>query len=105
MAFPHVQFPSVFPHTLNNLLTQLMNPNPFRRIGSRRNGAEEIKNHPFFGDFDWIKLQKQEIKAPYIPNINGLLDASNFSDEITPLLKPTSSAIPEGADLSWADEF
>jgi hypothetical protein len=29
---------------------------------------EELKNHAFFKNFDWDKLKKEEIKAPYIPD-------------------------------------
>jgi len=31
------------------------------RLG--RNGADEIKNHPFFEGFDWVNVRKK--KAPY----------------------------------------
>jgi protein-serine/threonine kinase len=33
------------------------------RLG--RNGADEIKAHPFFKDLDWDKLR--DITPPYIP--------------------------------------
>jgi serine/threonine protein kinase len=34
-----------------DLLTQLLNRNPFKRLGA--NGAQEIKSHPFFKGHNW----------------------------------------------------
>ncbi len=39
-----------------------MNLNVRNRIGST-NGLEEIKNHPFYQNFDWEKLYKKELKS------------------------------------------
>jgi protein-serine/threonine kinase len=38
---------------------------PEVRLG--RNGADEIKAHPFFNGFDWTNLRKR--KAPYQPKV------------------------------------
>jgi hypothetical protein len=47
---------------------------PDTRLG--RNGCDEIKNHPFFDNFDWDHVRKQ--KAPYVPNISSEISAENF---------------------------
>ena len=44
------------------------------RLG--RNGAEEIKNHPFFEGVDWASLRKEV--APYQPNVSSEVSAENF---------------------------
>ena len=44
------------------------------RLG--RNGAEEIKKHPFFEGLDWDNLRKQ--KSPYIPNVTSEISTENF---------------------------
>lgn len=38
---------------------------PETRLG--RNGVEEIKNHPFFENFDWHTVRS--LKAPYMPSV------------------------------------
>lgn len=44
------------------------------RLG--RNGAEEIKKHPFFEGLDWDKLRK--MKSPYIPSVTSDISTENF---------------------------
>lgn len=44
------------------------------RLG--RNGAEEIKNHPFFKGIDWKNIRKH--KAPMIPILESDIDTRNF---------------------------
>lgn len=44
------------------------------RLG--RNGAEEIKAHPFFEAFDWKGLRN--IKAPYVPSVTSEISTENF---------------------------
>jgi serine/threonine kinase 38 len=44
------------------------------RLG--RNGAEEIKKHPFFDGMDWANIRKQ--RAPNIPQISSEISTENF---------------------------
>lgn len=37
--------------------------NPKRRIGYK--DINELKNHSWFNDIDWIKLERKEIKSPF----------------------------------------
>lgn len=46
------------------------------RLG--RNGAEEIKCHPFFDGLDWSSIRKQ--RAPYQPNVSSEVSAENFDE-------------------------
>jgi hypothetical protein len=36
------------------------------RLGFK--GNKEVKDHPWFNDFDWASLQDCRVAAPYIPN-------------------------------------
>ena len=51
-----------------------------KRIGKN---VADIKNHPFFKDIDWIKLEKKEITPPYKPKIKYAGDVGNFDTMFT----------------------
>lgn len=51
-----------------------------KRIGKN---FEDIKNHEFFKDIDWIKLEKKEITPPYKPKIRFAGDVGNFDTMFT----------------------
>lgn len=44
------------------------------RLG--RNGAEEIKKHPFFEGLDWENIRK--MRSPYIPSVTSDISTENF---------------------------
>ena len=52
------------------------------RLG--KNGVDEIKKHPFFGDIDWNNVRK--MKAPFIPLLDNEYDTKYFNsfEEIEP---------------------
>jgi|JI9StandDraft_1071089.scaffolds.fasta_scaffold62486_4 hypothetical protein len=55
------------------------------RLG--RNGAEEIKAHPFFEGFDWTTVR--QCKAPYQPCVKNEISNENFDkfDEEDPFFQ------------------
>ena len=50
---------------------------PEKRLG--RNGANEIKEHPFFKDIDW-KHVKETMIPPFIPELKGPYDTRYFDE-------------------------
>lgn len=43
--------------------------------------------------FNWEKLAKKQMKAPFVPKIKDDLDTSNFSEEFTSMIPAESPAI------------
>ena len=41
-----------------------MNRNPYKRLGAGKRDADEIKEHPFFANFNWQDCMQRKIKAP-----------------------------------------
>lgn len=64
-------------HLIKSLLTDVDN-----RLGF--NGANEIKNHPFFKGVDWENYRS--LKVPFIPTVNSDYDTKYFDkfDDIDP---------------------
>ena len=59
-----------------DILKKLIN-DPEKRLG--RNGAEEIKKHPYFKNIDWQHI-KETMVPPFIPELNGPYDATYFDE-------------------------
>jgi len=75
-----------FPVQLNisndckDLVRKLLIKNPDHRLGSS-NDADPIRDHPWFSDLDFTKLEEFKIPAPYIPPIADAFDVSRFAPE------------------------
>ena len=47
-----------------NIIVNLLNRNPSKRLGAGQDGADEIKRHPFFADIDWDKVGNRQMQVP-----------------------------------------
>lgn len=79
-----LQNPLKFPPFLEgtdaqDLLIKLIEKDPSKRLSD----AEQIKNHPFFHDIDWTKLLDKAYLPPFKPQVESLLDTSNFDQGFT----------------------
>ena len=59
-----------------DILMKLINDSE-KRLG--RNGADEIKKHPFFRNIDWQHI-KETLVPPFIPELNGPYDTTYFDE-------------------------
>ena len=50
-----------------------------KRLGCLANGADDIRNHPFYASINWEELVNKKVKAPWVPNVKDSLDTSNFN--------------------------
>jgi novel protein kinase C epsilon type len=80
----------------------------FRRLGCSATGESDIKTHPFFAVIDWDKLERREIKAPFVPKIKAKNDTSNFDQDFTserPQLTPTDKRAIDTIDQNVFANF
>ena len=54
---------------LQDLIRKLLVGNPARRLGVLKNGADGVRLHPWFADFDWAAFADCSLPAPYIPKV------------------------------------
>lgn len=77
-----------------DLIEKLLVIDPKKRLGA--NGAEEVMNHPFFKDVDWVNLRK--IRPHFVPELNDEDDIGCFSPRQR--IYPVSSSIIEDDGIS-----
>lgn len=100
-----LQNPLKFPPFLENtdvqdLLIKLLQKDPTKRLSD----AQQIKNHKFFKDIDWVKLINKSYLPPFKPNVDNLLDTSNFDQEFTNE-KPQDSVVDDFLSESVQKQF
>lgn len=83
------------------LMTRLLYPDPSKRLGSARDGWNEIVSVPWFSNdsaVDIRKLRRQKLKAPWVPELRDELDTSSFhpdESEIEDLMEQTFPAVED----------
>lgn len=86
---------------VQDMVTQLLNPNPKLRLGCLKNGIQDVKSHPFFSDLDWEALVAKKITPPFIPFISSSEDLSNFTEQM--IVIEDEEDDPSIIDPAWAD--
>lgn len=87
-----LQYPPLVSQPARHLLQGLLTKDPTKRLGSGPTDAEEIKCHSFFSNIDWVRLANGAVNPPWRPDINDVLDTSQFAPEFTdlPVCSPAS---------------
>lgn len=63
-----------------DLIKKLLTRRQAARLGNLSNGHHDVREHPWFKDLDFDKLNNMELKAPWVPNIKNPFDSSHFED-------------------------
>jgi len=96
------------------LVHGLLEKNPFRRLGSSPEGAGEIKKQGWFGnkfredteDFDWKRIEKCMLKAPYKPELTGDEDIRYMCSSSQQRQERTELCMDFNPSLyRWCEEF
>lgn len=98
--------PLIFPNDMDSvtkdLIGRLLNRDPVQRLGYH--GVHEIKNHPFFKDIDWDKLNSKGYIPPYKPEVKNSMDVSNISTDFTDE-RPMDSVVDDYLSESVQKQF
>ncbi|XP_053692450.1 cAMP-dependent protein kinase catalytic subunit beta-like [Sabethes cyaneus] len=73
-----VRYPTHVSSELRSLIQNLLQVDITKRYGNMKNGTTDIKQHVWFRTTNWIMLLNGDITAPFIPQVSGPGDASQF---------------------------
>lgn len=95
------KMPGNFSKELKNLISNILQIDLTRRFGHLKDGVDDLKEHPWFHDINWIQVYTQEMKPPFVPKVNGPGDYSQFDDydDIELEIAPTCQYEKEFADF------
>jgi len=63
---------------VKDFIANLLALDPAQRLGSGPKGVKAIRNHPWFAEIDWIKLERKKLPPPIPIKVKNHLDISNF---------------------------
>ncbi|VEN45768.1 unnamed protein product [Callosobruchus maculatus] len=70
--------PGSFSSELQDIIKNLLQLDLSRRYGNLRSGVQDIKNHRWFRDVEWLALYNRQVEPPFKPAIKSMGDTSNF---------------------------
>jgi hypothetical protein len=59
---------------------ELMTHSPLVRLGCRSGGAQDVREHAWLSAFDTEALLRGELEPPYVPEVQGATDLTNFDE-------------------------
>ena len=103
--YPKVAFPKHFPKKASTILLGLLAPHPSERLGNLNHGSSDVKNHTYFSNMDWIKLQQKAITPDFIPAITDNYDSQNFQKRKDDFEKSIEPEKDNDKYEPWAKRF
>lgn len=94
-----IQLSQKIPKKAQLIIKRLCRQVGSERLGYQKNGIEDIKNHQWFSEFDWNRLQLRKLNAPLVLPVKNNQDLSNFDDY------PTDRDDPPDELSGWDDDF
>lgn len=101
-------FPNYISGDAKDLMKKLLQKNEYERIGTMKNGIDDIKNHSFFQNIDWNKIKEKKYIAPFKPSIKNSIDITNFDEgfkNFSPLNDDKEDKINEKVESEWESYF
>ncbi|CAK9194416.1 unnamed protein product [Sphagnum troendelagicum] len=102
-----MRFPPYMSANAVDVVKRLLDPNPETRLGCRKFGPAEIKEHPFFTrEINFQLLSRQKEEPPMIPpKITDYRKLCIMDDQPEPPENAVSSATSHGEKVNWDDIF
>jgi len=76
----NVKFPPRSDKNVNDLVTRMLHRRAAYRLGCLKDGAQDIRDHPFFSDIDFVALNNKTMKSPWKPKLKDPFDTKHFDD-------------------------
>jgi len=64
-----IRFPKNFDKDAKSLIKHLLEADLSKRYGNLKNGADDIKNHRWFGKINWQEMIEKKMPPSYKPTV------------------------------------
>ncbi|XP_018494640.1 uncharacterized protein LOC100899606 [Galendromus occidentalis] len=103
-----VEYPKYFTREAKDLIKNLLQKEPERRLGVPESGQGDIKDHGFFYGISWSHVEKKQLTPQFRPFNHGANDVSNFDEDFTrepAVLTPVAEDVLATMDQELFKEF
>lgn len=73
-----IEWPRYLDSVAKDLIKKLLINDRTKRLGTMKNGAEDIKRHKWFKNIEWEMVAQRKLVPPIIPKVNHDGDTSRF---------------------------
>ena len=81
--YKEINFPMYLSEEVKNLIKELVEKNPVKRLGYGKDGFENLKKNEFFKSVIWDDIINMKIKPHFIPKFCDSVDLNNFDKLFT----------------------
>jgi len=74
-----LSFPKRFDPVCADYVQKILVRDPLLRLGSSKNGFNDLMEHQWFQGIDWAALLNKELRAPWLPTLKSEIDSSHFN--------------------------
>ena len=78
-----ISIPEYVTPEAKDLISKLLIPNPKNRLGYGKDGAQKIKDHPYFEGINWKDAWDRKLEPPLVPQLKSETDLSYFDKMFT----------------------
>jgi serine/threonine protein kinase len=75
-----VKYPKFIEPEAKAIMKLLLEPDLTRRYGCLKDGAGDVKRHPWFNELNWGAIYDKELTAPYLPKLGGDVLEGSYAD-------------------------
>jgi serine/threonine protein kinase len=83
ILYDDLTFPTSVSSVAQDLITRLLNRNPWSRLGASDEDYKEIQRHHFFDGCNWDDISNKSVDPEWKPVLRAEADTSNFDREFT----------------------
>ncbi|ORX98577.1 kinase-like protein [Basidiobolus meristosporus CBS 931.73] len=73
-----IRWPPHIDADARDLIKKLTTADLTKRYGNLKGGVQDIKNHKWFAEIDWNRLERLEVQPPIVPIVTSDGDTSNY---------------------------
>ncbi|KAG8331983.1 cAMP-dependent protein kinase catalytic subunit alpha-like [Homalodisca vitripennis] len=90
------KIPPFFSPDLKDIVKNILQVDLSRRFGNLKNGVDDIKEHKWFRQINWMAVLNRKVAAPYMPKYKAPGDTTNFEkNKWEPLVISKENKYPE----------